>query len=191
MRVFVLAIVPWSPARGGSRWRGRGRKADTTAGAAVPTQALAHAITQPRLKAHLAALAAIAGRNGGTRAVGTKGYSDSVAYVTRQLRAVGYRPRLKTFSFDYFRETKPPVFERVAPGLRRFENGPDFLTIRYSGGGDVTAQVFPVDFAGASSGCEASDFSGFPDGAVALMKRGGCRFSDKAAAAQSAGPRQP
>ena len=32
-----------------------------------------------------------------------------------------------------------------------------------------------------------SDFAGFPDGAVALMKRGGCRFSDKAAAAQSRG----
>jgi Peptidase family M28/PA domain len=187
MRVFVLAIALGALLAAGAGGAAVDRKADTTAGSAVPTQALARAITQPRLKAHLAALAAIAGRNGGTRAVGTKGYSDSVSYVTRQLRAVGYRPRLATFSFDFFRETKPPVLERVAPGLRRYESGRDFLTIRYSGGGDVTAQVFPVDFAGASSGCEASDFSGFPEGAVALMRRGGCRFSDKAAAAQSAG----
>src|SRR6185436_6099292 len=140
-----------------------------------------------RLKAHLAALAAIAGRNGGTRAVGTSGYSDSVEYVTRQLRAVGYRPQVKTFSFDFFRETKPTVFERVAPGLRRYESGQDFVTFRYSGGGNLTAQVVPVDFASTSSGCEGSDFAGFPDGAIALMRRGGCRFSDKAAAAQSHG----
>src|SRR5436189_60687 len=119
------------------------------------------AITQPRLRAHLAALAAIAGRNTGTRAVGTKGYSDSVAYVTRQLRAAGYRPALKTFSFDFFPETTPPVFERVAPGLRRYENGEDFLTFRYSGGGSLAAQVVAIDFAGNTSGCEASDFAGF------------------------------
>ena len=185
MRVFALAIGLGVLLAAGAGGAAVERKAEPTAGSTVPAQALARAITPKRLKAHLTALAAIAGRNGGTRAVGTSGYSDSVAYVTRQLRAVGYRPKLKTFSFDFFRETKPTVFERVAPGLRRFENGQDFVTIRYSGGGDVTAQVFPVDFAGSSSGCEASDFAGFPTGAVALMKRGGCRFSDKAAVAQA------
>jgi hypothetical protein len=166
------------------------RRAESTAGSAVPAQALARAITSQRLKAHLSALAAIAGRNAGTRAVGTSGYSDSVAYVTRQLRAVGYRPRLETFSFDFFRETRPTVFERVAPGPRRYESGQDFVTFRYSAGGNLAAQVVPVDLAGTSSGCEESDFAGFPEGAVALMRRGGCRFSDKAATAQSRGARQ-
>ena len=187
MRVFALVIGLGVLLTAGAGGAAVERKAEPTAGSTVPATALARAITPQRLKAHLAALAAIAGRNGGTRAVGTPGYSDSVAYVTRQLRAVGYRPKLKTFSFDYFRETKPTVFERVSPGLRRYESGKDFLTIRYSGGGDVTAQVVPVDFGATSSGCEASDFAGFPAGAVALMRRGGCRNSDKAAAAQSAG----
>ena len=187
MRVVALLIGLGVLLTAGAGGAAVERKAEPTAGSTVPTQALARAITPQRLKAHLAALAGVAARNGGTRAVGTSGYSDSVAYVTRQLRAVGYRPKLKTFTFDFFRETKPTVFERVAPGLRRYESGKDFLTIRYSGGGDITAQVFPVDFAGSSSGCEASDFAGFSDGAVALMRRGGCRNSDKAAAAQSAG----
>ena len=187
MRVFALVIGLGVVLGAGAGGAAVERKAEPTAGSTVPATGLARAITPQRLKAHLVALAAIAGRNRGTRAVGTSGYSDSVAYVTRQLRAVGYRPKLKTFSFDYFRETKPTVFERVSPGLRRYESGKDFLTIRYSGGGDVTAQVVPVDFGATSSGCEASDFAGFPAGAVALMRRGGCRNSDKAAAAQSAG----
>jgi len=187
MRVFALVVGVGALLTAGAGGAAVERDAAPSVRSAAPEAALAHAITQPRLKAHLAALAAIAGRNGGTRAVGTKGYSDSVAYVTRQLRAVGYRPALKTFSFDFFRETTPPVFERVAPGLRRYENGEDFLTFRYSGGGSLAAQVVAIDFAGNTSGCEASDFAGFPSGAVALMRRGGCRFSDKAAAAQAHG----
>ncbi|MFL6066431.1 MAG: M20/M25/M40 family metallo-hydrolase [Gaiellaceae bacterium] len=187
MRVFALVAVLAAVLAAGAGGAAVDLEAAPNARAAVPVQALERAITPQRLKAHLAALATIAGRNGGTRAVGTAGYSDSVAYVTRQLRAVGYRPVLMTFSFDFFRETKPAVFERVAPGLRHYESGQDFVTLRYSGGGSVTAQVVPVDFAGTSSGCEASDFAGFPDGAVALMRRGGCRFSDKAAAAEAAG----
>ena len=187
MRAFVLVIGLGVLLAAGVGAAAVERNAAARARSRVPAQALARAITPQRLKAHLAALAAIAGRNGGTRAVGTTGYANSVAYVTQQLRAVGYRPALKTFSFDFFRETKPTVFERVAPGLRRYESGQDFVTFRYSAGGNLTAQVVPVDFAATSSGCEESDFAGFPDGAVALMRRGGCRFSDKAAAAQSRG----
>ncbi len=107
-------------------------------------RALARAITPTRLRAHLVALQAIARRNRGTRAVGTAGYSQSVAYVVRKLRAVGYRPRLQTFSFDFFRETKPPVLERVKPTNRRYRKGPDFIVMRYSGGGNLTARVVPV-----------------------------------------------
>src|SRR3954451_22934947 len=119
MRAFAAAIGLGVLLTAGAGGAAVEPKAEPTSAATGPSQALAGAITPQRLKAHLAALDAIAGRNGGTRAVGTSGYSDSVAYVTRQLRAVGYRPRLETFFFDFFRETKPPVFERVAPGLRR------------------------------------------------------------------------
>jgi Zn-dependent M28 family amino/carboxypeptidase len=164
-----------------------GRTAEPAARSAVPARALARAITPRHLKAHLTALAAIARRNGGTRAVGTPGYSQSIAYVTRQLHAAGYRPRLHRFTFDYFRETRQPVLERVAPGSKSYQRGPDFLTMRYSGGGNLTAQVVPVEPTSASSGCEGSDFAGFPSGAVALMRRGACPFSQKAQNAEQHG----
>ena len=180
MRAFALALglgILLTAGAGGAAVEHAGR-------GPVPASALARAITPAHLRGHLAALAAIAGRNGGTRAAGTPGYSESAAYVVRKLRAAGYRPRLKTFSFDYFRETKPTVFERVAPGLARYRWGRDFLTMRYSGGGNITAPVHPVS---GSSGCADSDFTSFPVGAIALMKRGGCAFSQKAGAAQAAG----
>jgi Zn-dependent M28 family amino/carboxypeptidase len=102
---------------------------------------------------------------------------------------VGYKPKLRTFSFAYFRETKPTVLERVSPGTQRYERGPDFVVMRYSGGGDFTAPVHPVDFGSSSSGCESSDFSNFPNDAIAVMRRGGCPFTQKAAIAESNGAR--
>jgi Zn-dependent M28 family amino/carboxypeptidase len=154
---------------------------------AAGPDALARAITPGSLRAHLVALAGIARRNGGSREAGGSGYQRSVAYVTGQLRAAGYRPRLQSFSFDLFRETRPPRFERLAPEPKQFRVGRDFLTFRYSGGGTVSGQVVPVEPASASSGCEPSDFAGFPQGGVALLRRGTCFFSQKAQNAKSAG----
>ena len=155
--------------------------------AAVGPNALARAVTPGQLKAHLAALEGIARRNGRTRAAGTRGYEQSVAYVAGQLRAAGYRPRLQSFSFDLFRETAPPRLERLEPGAREYRAGRDFLTMRYSGSGTVSAAVAPVQPASASSGCEPSQFADFPRGAVALLRRGTCFFFQKARNAAAAG----
>jgi Zn-dependent M28 family amino/carboxypeptidase len=133
------------------------------------------------------ALAAIARKNGGSRATGTSGYRQSVAYVAGQLRRVGYRPRLQSFSFDLFRQTRPPRFERLAPAARRFRSGRDFVTMQYSGAGAVSAQVAPVEPASASSGCQSSQFADFPRGAVALVRRGTCFMFQKARNAKAAG----
>ena len=187
MRRLALAIGLGALLAAGAGFGAAHQHAQPTAGSATPAQALARAVTRRHLRAHLTALEAIARRSGGTRAVGTPGYSKSVAYVTRQLRAAGYRPRLNRFSFDFFRETRPTVFERVAPSTRRYAGGPDFITMRYSGGGNLTAQVLPVDLTSGSSGCEESDFARFPSGAVALMRRGGCSFSQKAGIAEARG----
>jgi peptidase M28-like protein/PA domain-containing protein len=164
----------------------RTAEADAQAGAVAP-EALARAVTPQNLKAHLAALAAIGRRNDGTREVGTSGYQASVAYVTGKLRAAGYRPRLQSFSFVLFRETRTPQLERLAPGAKRYRRGRDFVTMRYSGGGAATARVAPVEFDSASSGCERSDFDGFTRGAVALVRRGECFLFLKARNAKAAG----
>jgi len=135
------------------------------------------------------ALAGIARRNDGTRATGTPGYEQSVAYVARQLREAGYRPRLQSLAFDLFRETRPPRFERIGAGAERYRRGRDFVTMQYSGGGTVTAQVAPVEPSSAASGCDVSQFAAFPRGAVALVRRGTCFMFQKARNARAAGAR--
>ena len=163
------------------------RRAEPSARSATPPGALARAITPRRLRAHLSALEAIARRNGGTRAAGTPGYTKSVQYVAQQLRKAGYRPRLNMFVFPYFRETQATLFTRTVPSTRTYQRGPDFVTMRYSGGGNVTGRVVPVDLSSGSSGCEDSDFAGLASGSVALMRRGGCPFSQKARLAEQHG----
>ena len=155
--------------------------------AAPGPDALARAVTPKRLRAHLVALAAIARRNGGSRETGAPGYQQSVVYVARQLRQAGYRPRLQSFFFDLFRETRPPRLERLAPGAKRYRLGRDFVTMRYSGGGAVSAQIAAVEPASASSGCNRAHFAGFPRGAVALVRRGTCFMFLKARNAKAAG----
>ena len=155
--------------------------------AAPGPDALARAVAPERLRSHLVALAAVARRNGGSRDVGSRGYAQSVDYVAGQLRRAGYRPRLHSFSFDLFRETKPPRFERLAPAAKRFRPGRDFVTMRYSGGGDVSANILAVQPTSAASGCDRAQFAGFPRGAVALVRRGTCFMFMKARNAKSAG----
>ena len=58
--------------------------------------------------------------------------------------------------------------------------------------GDVTAAVTAVDLQlglgnTSTSGCEASDFAGFPAGNIALLQRGTCTFELKAENAAAAG----
>jgi Ca2+-binding RTX toxin-like protein len=79
---------------------------------------------------------------------------------------------------------------RVAPGAANYPAD----ALEHSGTGNVTAAAFFVDVQvppnpgiPPSSGCEAADFAGFPAGAIAVIQRGTCRFSVKAANAQAAG----
>jgi Zn-dependent M28 family amino/carboxypeptidase len=141
---------------------------------------------------HLQAFQRIANRNGGNRFAGTKGYDASAAYVAARMRAAGYRVRLQDFSFPF-------VADRTAPALRTaggrvFRARRDHATLAYSGDGRVEAQVVAVDLVvpspspnASTSGCEAADFAGFPDGAVALLQRGACVFREKVANAVAAG----
>ena len=69
------------------------------------------------MRAHQAALQAIADRNDdpyypGSRAAGTKGYSDSVAYVAGKLRKAGWKVTLDPFEFDF---VFPSVLEQLTP----------------------------------------------------------------------------
>jgi Zn-dependent M28 family amino/carboxypeptidase len=153
------------------------------------------------VRAHQAALQAIADANGGTRAAATPGYDASVDYVVKTLEAAGWSVSLDQFDF-----TVAEPIQRTAPTPATF----DASGVTGSALGTVTGDVIPVDInltppRANTSGCDGAfaeaavgapltadpggvdDFAGFPAGQIALIQRGGCSFALKVANAQAAG----
>jgi Zn-dependent M28 family amino/carboxypeptidase len=147
---------------------------------------LLECVTLEGVRAHQAALQAIADANGGTRASGTPGYEQSVNYIVAQMTAAGYDVTLDPFDFVY---VPLPTLQQIAPMAASYETG----AFTGTGHGSVTAPVTAVDLNlvpprdPVTSGCEAADFAGFPAGHIALVQRGTCAFADKVANAQAAG----
>jgi hypothetical protein len=181
--ILVAALAAWA-SRGGEEEPHESRASGQEA---VAPSALERAVTTEALLRHLRELEAIADRNGGSRETGSPGYDESVDYVVRTLRDAGYEPELQRFRLPVSRERQPSTLERIAPSPASFRPGRDFLTLEYSGSGDVTAPLEPIDPGDSTSGCQSSDFDGFPDGAVALLRRGGCFFFQKVGNAELAG----
>jgi Zn-dependent M28 family amino/carboxypeptidase len=158
----------------------------------INTKKLRDNVTVSGIMSHQRSLQAIANANGGTRASGTPGYDASVAYVAQRLKKAGYKVTEQEFIFPFYEELAEPELSQVSPTAKDYETG----TYQYSGSGDVTAPVTPVDVvvpigsnppSTSTSGCQASDFDGFPAGNVALLQRGTCDFAVKAENAEEAG----
>lgn len=84
----VLAALATTTATGAADARTNSR---VGAGSAIPV------VADQDVMPHLRALQAIADRDGGNRAHGTKGYRDSVVYVRHVLEAAGYHTTLQPF----------------------------------------------------------------------------------------------
>lgn len=152
-----------------------------------------------RVKFHQFMLQSIADQNHSNRFPGTPGFERSVEYIKTWLELAGYKPVLQEFDFVTFREVSPAVFNQEAPHAVSYphDDPEGFITFAYSGSGEITALVQPVDLIipmpsdsppnTSTSGCEVADFDGFIPGRIALLQRGGCSFKDKATNAQAAG----
>jgi Zn-dependent M28 family amino/carboxypeptidase len=125
----------------------------------------------------------------GTRAAGTEGYAESVAYVSGLLEDAGYHVTLDPFEFTF---TFPVVLQQLTPVNATYPTG----AFTGSGSGDVTGNVIPVDlnltppYDPVTSGCEAADFAGLDFSGpndIALIQRGTCAFGLKAENAEAAG----
>jgi Zn-dependent M28 family amino/carboxypeptidase len=160
-------------------------------------------VTLEGVREHQAAFQAIADANGGTRADQTPGYEASVDYVEQTMLAAGWE--VERVPFEYEAETDAGI-EQLTPVEASYLTG-GFIG---SADGDVTGDVIPVDInlvppRANTSGCDGAyaeasvgaplladpggpdDFTGFTEGAIALIQRGGCSFALKAYNAQAAG----
>ena len=140
------------------------------------------------VRAHQSALQAIADANGGTRAAGTTGYTESVEYVVERLEAAGWNVELDEFAFTF---VPAPVLRQLTPVAATYATG----AFTGTGAGVVTGNVIPVDInltppRATTSGCEAADFAGLNfsgSNDIALIQRGTCTFGVKALNAEAAG----
>ena len=172
--------------------------------AATPTNTkpLRDAVTVSGIREHLAALEKIANKNPfrgiPTRATGTPGNVASQQYVIKKMTDAGYNVSTQEFGADIFFEEAPAAFERTSPNpvvYPRYDGQSGvWYTADFSGDGDSTAPVTVVDFkepnttaSNSNAGCEASDFTGFPAGNIALIQRGSCDFGLKVENAKAAG----
>lgn len=142
--------------------------------AAAFADVLRNKVSINAMMAHLSKLQDIANANHGTRAVGTPGYDASVDYVVKTLKDNGF-------------DVQTPEFRALA-----FHADPGSVT---AGGATVEAHALmfsrstPPDgvsgpllalSAEHSQGCNVEDYDGLPVlGAVVVVDRGTCRFSQK------------
>jgi Zn-dependent M28 family amino/carboxypeptidase len=167
----------------------------------VTYRALLDCVTLEGVRAHQAALQAIADANDGNRAAGTSGYEASVDYVVEQLEDTNWDVEIHEFDF-----TVPQPIQQHTPVVATHAVG----GVTGSTLGTVNTIVTPIDInlvppRANTSGCQGAyteaavgapltadpggpdDFAGFVPGRIALVQRGGCSFALKVANAQTAG----
>jgi Zn-dependent M28 family amino/carboxypeptidase len=139
-------------------------------------------VTTDAMMAHLSKLQDIAKANNNTRAVGTPGYDASVDYVVGKLRDKGFDVQTPQFEARVFHSDPGSV--TVAD--KKFEaRALEFSLATPPVGVTGPLVAVPVD---ASPGCTPADYDNLPvDGAVVLVDRGTCSFSQKEKAAAQHG----
>lgn len=143
--------------------------------------ALAARIDQQQLIGHLEQLEAIAADNDGNRASGTSGYDASVDYVVQTLTDAGFEVQTPEFAFDQFIWGNQTL---SADGTDIPVEALQFSPATPDGGLVAPLVVGAPD----ALGCTAEEW-GAADltGAVALVTRGTCEFSQKARVAAERG----
>jgi Zn-dependent M28 family amino/carboxypeptidase len=165
---------------------------------------LREAVTVEGILEHERALQAAADGAGGNRLSGTPGYDATVEHVVDRATAAGYDVDVQDFEYDlnFIADYEAPVLaieggEAFVPGIAGASFGGDFgsmyKTTPYAT--DITAPVWAIDLVlppgedpnTSTSGCEAADYDGMPDGAIIVVQRGTCSFAQKFTLADASG----
>ncbi len=156
---------------------------EPAAGAAAEFGAtIAERIDTEALLTHLRNFQDIADAHGGNRASGTPGYDASVDYVANALREKGFEVSIPEFEVRVFSAEPGTVTHGDATLVAR--------ALQYSVGtapDGLTAPLVPARVSEAP-GCAKPDFDDLPiAGAIVLVDRGVCPFTQKVAHAVAAG----
>ncbi|GAA3453540.1 aminopeptidase PaaP [Dactylosporangium matsuzakiense] len=187
--VIIVALIGAPPAAAGPPDVDSGR--------------LERLVTVEGILDHQRALQRIADRNGGTRSTRSPGYTASAAYVKATLEKAGYNAHYEMFSMPLWRENAAPVLQQTSPTGRTYVAGSagdddspsvDFIAFEHTPTASLTnVKVVPTDDivipspGGTTSGCELADFPAATRGAVSLIQRGTCAFTQKLENAVQAG----
>lgn len=164
------------------RWSTQSRLATRNPVAIEFATALRNRVIADAMMMHLSKLQDIANANNGTRAVGTPGYEASVDYVVSTLRNSGFDVQTPEFSARVFHAEKGAVLVGGQTVEAR--------ALEYSLGTPADGVTGPLLAAPADDnpGCTAADYDNLPvPGAVVLVDRGVCPFSQKEDAAAQRG----
>jgi Zn-dependent M28 family amino/carboxypeptidase len=169
----------------------------------VDSTRLEQLVTVKGITEHQKALQTIADLNGGTRHTRTPGFAASAAYVKATLEKAGYDARYEMFNMPEWHEASPPVLQQVSPTSKSYrpgsaadDNSPsvDIIAFEHTPTKSLTnVKVVPTNDivipspGGTTSGCELSDFPAATRGAVSLIQRGTCSFTQKLQNAVTAG----
>ncbi|MFC1853812.1 M28 family peptidase [candidate division CSSED10-310 bacterium] len=148
------------------------------------------------IMAHLEQLELIAQGNNGHRAAGSSGYDQSVSYIRETLSNTDFIITEQEVQVRYFEETAPPVLEMISPENTSYTWGTDYVTLSYSGSGDVHSEIVFIDPMippgetdnSSTDGCEEEDFQNIDlTGKIAVIQRGSCYYHIKATYAEQNG----
>jgi Zn-dependent M28 family amino/carboxypeptidase len=169
----------------------------------VDSTRLEKLVTVKGITQHQRALQNIADMNGGTRATRTPGYTASAAYVKATLEKAGYAAHYEMFNMPEWQENAAPVLQQLSPMNKTYVAGSaadddspsvDFIAFEHTPTTSLTnVKVVPTNDivipspGGTTSGCEMSDFPAATSGAVSLIQRGTCAFTQKLQNAVTAG----
>jgi hypothetical protein len=157
-------------------------------------------IRQDDLWAYMQKLQAIADANPSpadghpSRNSGEPGYKASADYVASVMQSLGYDVTIQQYPFTYYAYTSAPTLTEVSPTAHTYVLSQEWNPGQSTGTAtNATLQpaggiiIPPTPTPSSSSGCTASDFSGFVPGRIALIQRGTCFFGVKVLNAQAAG----
>lgn len=139
-------------------------------------EGLRQRVTTDAMVGHLQRLEEIAARNGNNRAAGTPGYDASADLVAQALRDRGFEVFTPEFEVKVFTTEKPALTVAGTPV--------EAVPLRYTAGtgpGGVNGPLVAAP-ADETPGCAPADYDGLPvKGAVVLVDRGSCKFTEKLA----------